>query len=483
MILTEGTIQTLSDRTILSEDVFYSLLEVEDSIDRERLRLCLEQRARSLGQKTAFTRLWNEYKKQQRQLENSYKGFRGEVVLRYNEKGEPANTIENFSAVLNGDPILKDSFLLNELSGNPERLENGEPRRWLDEDDSWLRAYIEKKYHLHNREKLDDAARIKFSQNRYHPVREKIMSLTWDGVPRIKRLFIKWLRAEDCPYSEEVCRLFFAGGIHRAFEPGCKFDAMPVFIGLKQGEGKSTFIRWLAMEDKWFRDVKEIDGQRGIEAIEGAWICEVGELLALKRAQDVEAVKSYITRQCDTYRRPFDRRTTDHPRQCVFLGTTNNAQFLTDRTGNRRFFPLDCQSDGRFLFDHQDEIKADIEQCWAEAYALYVKGELPAVDDRDLADEIRDRQESAVEDDWRIGMIEDYLDSKNVGDRTCCLELWQRALGMEGKPSRKDSAEINILMQRFTFWKKFAGGVQMKPYGYQKGWVKAGTNETADLPF
>ena len=87
MILTEESIQTLSDRTILSEDVFYSLLEVEDSIDRERLRLCLEQRARSLGQKTAFTRLWNEYKKQQRQLENSYKGFRGEVVLRYNEKG------------------------------------------------------------------------------------------------------------------------------------------------------------------------------------------------------------------------------------------------------------------------------------------------------------------------------------------------------------------------------------------------------------
>ncbi len=483
MILTEESIQTLTQKNILDEDVFLSLLEVKDSIDRERLRLCLENHAKSIGRKTEFNRLWKEYQKQQRQMENSYKNFRGEVVLRYNDKGEPASTIENFMTVLCDDPLLKDSFLFNELSGTPERLENGEPRRWQDEDDSWLRAYIERKYHLHNRDKLDDALRIKFKQHSYHPIREKILSLQWDGIPRLRKLLIKWLKAEDCAYSEEVSRLIFAGGIHRVFEPGCKFDEMAVLIGLRQGEGKSTFIRWLAMEDKWFREVSEIDGQRGIEALEGAWICEMGELLALKRTKDVEAVKSYITRLCDTYRKPFDRRTTDHPRQCVFLGTTNNAQFLTDKTGNRRFLPLLCQSDGRYLHDHQDEIKEEIEQCWAEAYALYQKGELPPVSDRELVDEIRDRQESAVEDDWRVGMIEEYLDNKNVGDRTCCLELWQRALGMEGKPSRKDSAEINVLMQKFHFWKKLKSAVQMKPYGCQKGWVKTSEIETKDLPF
>ena len=101
------------------------------------------------------------------------------------------------------------------------------------------------------------------------------------------------------------------------------------------------------------------------------------------------------------------------------------------------------------------------------------------MDDRDLADVIRDRQESAVEDDWRIGMIEDYLDSKNVGDRTCCLELWQRALGMEGKPSKRDSNEISILMQRFEFWVKSKNELRVPNYGKQKCWVYSKPDNSA----
>lgn len=482
-MLNKEQIEGLSAKTILDEDVFLSLLEVKDEIDRQRTYLELEARAKDLGKKTDFVKLWRMYRNKQRQLDSVNFRLRNEVVLHYNDKGNPASTIENFSAILDNDPLIRDIFLFNELSGTPERLENGEPRRWQDEDDSWLRAYIEQKYMLHNREKLDDALRIKFRQNRYHPIREKIMSIVWDGKPRIRRLLIKWLKAEDCAYSEEVSRLIFSGGIHRVFEPGCKFDEMPVLIGQKQGEGKSTFVRWLAMEDKYFREVTEIDGQRGIEAIEGAWICEMGELLALKRTKDVEAVKSYITRLCDTYRKPFDRRTTDHPRQCVFIGTTNTAQFLTDKTGNRRYYPLICNSVGRDLFAHKEEIQADIEQCWAEAYALYLSGQLPPMADRELLDEIRQRQESAVEDDWRVGMIEEYLDNKSIGERTCCLELWQRALGMDGRPSKKDSGEISLIMQQFPFWKAINGSVRIPLYGKQRCWVKAGGSINDDLPF
>lgn len=483
MDLNESTVMALTTQSIMEEDVFLSLLDVTDKIEQERLRIQLEQKAKLLGVKTEFKRLLKQYEKQERELAHSQGDPTTGVILRYNEKGEPSSTIENFKAVLDGDSILKDSFLFNELSGTPERMDADGPRRWLDEDDSWLRAYIEKRYHLHNREKLDDALRIKFHQNHYHPIREKILELEWDGVPRMKRLLIKWLNAEDCPYSEEVSRLIFAGGIHRVFEPGCKFDDMAVFIGLKQGEGKSTFIRWLAMEDKWFREIKEIEGQKGVEAIEGAWICEVGELLALKKTKDVEAVKSYISCLCDTYRKPFDRRVTDHPRQCIFIGTTNNAQFLTDKTGNRRFYPLMCQSDGRYLFDHKAEIQAEIKQCWAEAYALYVCGQLPAVSDRELSDEIREQQENATEDDWREGMIEEYLDSKNVGDRTCCLELWQRALGMDGRPSKKDSGEMSQIMQKFSFWRKMKSTVSCPPFGKQVCWVKTKGEQDNNLPF
>ena len=91
------------------------------------------------------------------------------------------------------------------------------------------------------------------------------------------------------------------------------------------------------MEDDFFREVTEFEGQKGIEAVEGGWICEVSELLALTKVKEQEAVKSYLTRLSDTYRRPFDKRVTEHKRQCIFIGTTNKEQFLTDKTGNRRF--------------------------------------------------------------------------------------------------------------------------------------------------
>ena len=174
---------------------------------------------------------------------------------------------------------------------------------------------------------------------------------------------------------------------------------MAVFIGRKQGEGKSTLIRWLALDDKYFTEVSEFDGQRGIEALEGAWICEVGEMPAMVKAQQQEAVKAYLTRINDKYRKPFDKRVTEHPRQCIFIGTTNKAQFLTDKTGNRRFYPVVVHQSGYDLFEHEEEIKADIKQCWAEALHLYKENKLLPYADRKLIDVIRKEQANAVEDD------------------------------------------------------------------------------------
>jgi Predicted P-loop ATPase and inactivated derivatives len=227
---------------------------------------------------------------------------------------------------------------------------------------------------------------------------------------------------------------------------------MPVLIGTKQGEGKSTLVRWLALRDEYFTEVNEFDGQRGIEAVEGAWICEVSELLAMTKAREQEAVKSYLTRLNDRYRMPFDKRVTDHPRQCVFIGTTNKEQFLTDKTGNRRFYPVKVNQSGYDLFDHEAEIKDYIRQCWAEARVLYERGEMKPYADRRLIEEIRHQQNEATEDDYRVGLIQDYL----VGKReVCALELWKNAIGNEfAKPSRKDSQEIGIIMQGFSEWKR-----------------------------
>lgn len=406
--------------------------------------------------------------------------------MRLKKEGEAPNlTIENFLLVLEKDPLLKDYLLYNELSNSPECISNGKIRRWKDEDDSWLRGYIEQNYRIYSPQKLDDALRVRFNRRRYHPVREKIQSITWDGKPRIKRFLIEWLKVDDCPYSEEVSRLIFAGGIHRAFNPGCKFEDMPVLIGKKQGEGKSTIIRWLAMDDKFFREVNEIDGQRGAEAVEGGWICEVSELLALKRTKEVEAAKSYFSRQIDTYRKPYDKRVTENPRQCIFIGTTNTAEFLTDKTGNRRYYPIECSSSGRDLFEHKAEIQEYIEQCWAEAYALYQKGELPPVPDKAILPEAQYRQESAMEDDYRTGMVKAYLDEKSEGESVCIIELWQEALGESFKPTRKDSNELALIMQDVPGWIKVPRVQRTRQWGVQKCWTKqiSGGNIGSDLPF
>lgn len=489
MDFTQEAIDCLSCADILKDDVFLSLLEIADPVKYERTFQALEKRAAELRTKTEFKKTLKAFKEKEKNYNKSEVKHeltkQGTVPLKFDGGKNPQLTIENFLSILENDPLLKDYLLYNELSNAPECISSGEIRRWKDEDDSWLRGYIEQNYCIYSPQKLDDALRVRFNQRRYHPVREKIQSITWDGKPRIKRFLIEWLKVDDCPYSEEVSRLIFAGGIHRAFNPGCKFEDMAVLIGKKQGEGKSTIIRWLAMDDKFFREVNEIDGQRGVEAVEGGWICEVSELLALKRTKEVEAAKSYFSRQTDTCRKPYDKRVTENPRQCIFIGTTNTAEFLTDKTGNRRYYPVECNSSGRDLFEHKAEIQEYIEQCWAEAYALYQKGELPPVLDKSILPEAQYRQESALEDDYRVGMVKAYLDGKSEGESVCIIELWQEALGESFKPTRKDSNELALIMQSAPGWIKVPSVQVTSRWGRQRCWIKqvSSGNLGSDLPF
>lgn len=391
-----------------------------------------------------------------------------EVQLAFDGKGQPLSTIDNFLLILRNDKEF-ESLRFNQLSYSPEHIVDGKLERWQDKDDSRARFYIEQKYKIHNREKLDDALRILFAEREYHPIKQIIEAVEWDGVSRTQELFIKWLKCEDTPYIREVTRLVFAGGIHRLYNAGCKFDDVAVLIGTKQGEGKSTFARWLAIKDEFFTEVTEIEGQKGIEAIEGAWICEIAELLAVTKSKEVEAVKSYITKLVDRYRRPFDRRTTDHKRQCVFIGTTNKEQFLTDKTGNRRWYPVKVNSSGYDLHDHKEEIQADILQAWAEAKYLYDRGELNPYADRNLLAEIKEKQEAAVEDDYRVGMISEYLAEKK---KVCILEIWKYALDNSfTKPTRRESNEVTLILQSLGEWER--GKVEHHPaFGNQLFWYK-----------
>lgn len=483
MQLNDTTVVALSPEMILSRELFYSVLSIDLPEERARISALIETKAKEYGLQQQFKSVMKAYNEAEKQIADEYKREnarkRSAVNLDFDGKGVPLASIDNFLQVLENDPYFS-GLKFNMLTYAPEQVRDGVTHRWLDSDDAETRHYIEKKYKFHSQQKCDDALRIVFAKNQYHPIRDLIDTFQWDGEERIEHFLHRWTNCEDTPYTREVSRLIFAGGIHRLYNPGCKFDDMPVLIGTKQGEGKSTLVRWLALEDEYFTEVNEFDGQRGIESLEGAWICEVSELLALTKTKEQEAVKSFLTRLNDRYRMPFDKRVTDHPRQCLFIGTTNKEQFLTDKTGNRRFYPVKVNQSGYELFDHKDEIQAYIRQCWAEAHAKFIAGELKPYADRDLVSVIRQKQAEAVEDDYRVGMIEDYLDNHN---EVCVLEIWQNALKMGdfSKPTKKDSVEIGLIMQSMPEWVKQPKVRRFEDYGVQRWWKKE--DDPEDLPF
>ena len=393
---------------------------------------------------------------------------------------KPLKTIPNYLVIFENDKNLKNLIRYNELSLSPENARTG--KIWNEEDDSLVRAYIEKTYNLRNKECYQDAFNIVCHKNKYNPIKLLLESKQWDKKPRISSLLQKYLKCDDTEYTREVARLIFTGGIARLYDSGCKFDYMPIFRG-KQGTGKSSFIRWLAISDSWFKEVRDIEGQEGREALEGAWICEISELLALTRTKDVEGVKSFITRQNDNYRKPYERRVTDNPRKCIFIGTTNKVEFLTDKTGNRRFLPLEVHNNGMELFAHEKQCKEDILQCWLEAKYYFDLKDYSLVLNKDVLNTVEEIQNSYVEDDWRIGVIEKYL--KTV-DKTCAKDIWDNAFNYKEKTiTKKDSNDIVSIMNQFDGWEK-AVGLSFTDYGRQRGWYKKLipiSKEDDDLPF
>ena len=387
--------------------------------------------------------------------------------------GKPEKTIPNFLIVFENDSNLKDIVRYNELSMSAENSRTG--KIWNEQDDSLLKAYIEATYKMRNNECYYDAFNIVCHKNSYNPIKQLLESKQWDGKERISTLFQKYLGCEDNAYTKEVARLVFAGGIARLYNNGCKFDFMPIFRGT-QGSGKSSFIRWLALNDSWFKEVNELDGKEGKEALDGAWICEISELLALTKSKEVEAVKSFITRQNDNYRKPYERRVTDNPRKCIFIGTTNRSQFLTDATGNRRFLPIETHSNGYDLYDKEKECKEDILQCWLEAKHNYDINNYSLVANKDILDVIKEQQANCVEDDWRIGVIEKYIADKN---KTCVKDIWDNAFEYTQQITKKDSNDIVGIFDNIfnDEWEK-SKSIRFEKYGIQRGWRRKLTKPT-----
>lgn len=424
--------------------------------------------------------------------------------LTYTEQGKLRSTISNFLLIIENEPLLKGKIAYNEFSNRavvvgqlPWRKKENKSD-WNDADDSGLREFIEKYYAISSTAKCADALALSFEKHSFHPIKDYIDSLMWDGEERIDKLFIDYLGAEDNNYVRTVTRKILVAAVARAFNPGCKFDNMPVLSG-PQGIGKSTIIKKLGQE--WYSDsLTTVSGKEAYEQLQGVWILEMGEMMATKKA-DIEATKHFLSKTEDIYRVAYGRRTSRFPRQCVFIGTTNDREFLRDKTGNRRFWPIDVGMQERSKSVFNDLNKYEIDQIWAEAYELYKNNE-PLYLNSEEEKEAAKQQDSHSEESAKAGLIDEYLNkpitedwySLSLNDRrayiqggdfgevpegnitrtkTCVMEIWCELFN--GDPKQLNpllSREINEILRGFSNW-ELSGRLKFgKCYGQQRAYIR-----------
>jgi predicted P-loop ATPase len=199
----------------------------------------------------------------------------------------------------------------------------------------------------------------------FHPVRDYLSGLQWDGIKRIDNFAATYLGAEPTPYHATVGLCTLVAAVARIMEPGCKADHVPILEG-PQGTLKSTAIEILFAP--WFTDdLAELGTKDAAMQIRGAWGIEIAELSAMTRGE-VERVKAFVSRRVDRFRPSYGRRVIEAPRQCVFVGSTNAEGYLKDDTGARRFWPIGCGT------IHAADIRRDRDQLWAETVAMYRDG-------------------------------------------------------------------------------------------------------------
>ena len=429
--------------------------------------------------------------------------------LKRTKQGIPESDVYNCLVILKHDPALKGKIGLDEfahrltvLGDLPWRTKN-RFLNWSDTDDACLRNYFATKFRIKGKGIIDDALQEVTQDNKFHPVRDYLQGVKWDGECRVDELFIKYLGAEDTPYVRAATRKWLCGAVARVMHPGIKFDTAIVLYG-SQGLGKSLILEKLGKS--WFNNsLVDIKTKDTMEQIQGSWVIELGELAPTFKNEN-EIVKAFISRASDRFRSPYGRRTEEYPRQCVFAGSTNNLMFLKDRTGNRRFWPIAGDKD-RKTANSWDIMDEEIDQIWAEAFYYWSEGE-SLVLEGSIAEEAMRVQMSHTEGGELMGLIEEYLSMRLPADwedyelherreyireydeteasgfrlreRVCPLEIWCELLEGDRKNLLNAKArEITDVLQAIPGWVPYTNGTGKirfgKLYGPQRAFIREAT--------
>lgn len=339
--------------------------------------------------------------------------FRGnwQDSLQISQNGTRRPNLFNACIAFRNAPEFKNRLRYDEfkmqtvvLKGLPWSDEIDRP--WTNHDDNYATEWLQGEDINCGRETVQMAIETVAHERRFHPVRDWLKGLRWDGDSRVDQWLTYYLGVEpdettSSAYIEAVGKCWLISAVARIMKPGCKADHVLVIEG-KQGIKKSTAVRALTGQ-AWFTDELADFGSKdaGMQ-MRGVWVIELGEMDHMSRSE-VTRVKAAVSRCVDRFRPPYGQRLVEAPRECVFVGTVNHKEYLKDETGNRRFWPVRAKS------VDVDALVADREQLWAEAVALFRRGEGWWIRDPDVTREAQLQQAERNESDPWVEVLRDWI--------------------------------------------------------------------------
>ena len=347
-------------------------------------------------------------------------GFhRAMSMVSKNEKGSVHNTFANLIVIVGNDPPLAGMVGFNEFTDEyvllrappladeeQKPLPGPYPRTWRTEDVALVQAYIQKFWISKvNFQGTETALITDAAHRRFHPIRDWLSGLQWDGTARIDSWLLTAFGCPDDDYHAAIGSKFLIAAVRRIRNPGCKFDHMPVFEG-DQGLGKSTVIREL-FGAEWFSDSipDELASRDAALGLLGIWVLEFAEIQHLIR-NEVEVIKAFLSRSTDRYRPPYGKNYVQRPRHGVLVGTTNANDYLRDTSGNRRIWPVRCaKAELEWVVENRD-------QLWAEAARRESSGEAIWLHEQEVQTKASEMQSDRMSEDVWVDVIEDFLQGR-----------------------------------------------------------------------
>ncbi len=387
--------------------------------------------------------------------------YRAKLLWAESRSGKPKliSHVDNVIRILQLDPnwqhkIGFDEFARRTLVSTPPWDEYQRPTTvdalWTDEDGTRLCAWLRRKFQrdqfnpsvLECERAVDVVAR----GHSFHPVRDYLDSLAWDGTPRLPTWLTAYLGVADSEYARMVGSWWLISAAARIYQPGCKVDTVPILEG-PQGARKSTALRTLAGA-QFFTDTPiDIGHKDAYQAIQGCWFVELAELDSLMRAEASRA-KAFFSSPVDRYRPTYGRRVVESPRQCVFVGTVNLSEYLSDPTGARRFHPIPCGA------IDIDALERDRDQLWAEAVHEYREGRPWYPIDAGTTAQLTEQQSERTREDAWAKQIRSYAKRNGLTQFTMS-DVLANALGLEPKDwTQAAQTRVGILMVQQLRWAK-----------------------------